>query len=93
MAFKRMKGILELDALPAKEPLLSRMIIYAKLLAASISQMKSLVLSMSAWYFARARFLSFLELGDVADGGQQVGLFATLVAQYRDGALDGDFLA
>lgn len=36
LAFKRMKGLLELGELPAKQPALARTIIYAKLLAALV---------------------------------------------------------
>lgn len=56
MAFKRMKGIVELDALPAKEPLLSKMIILSKLLAALLlDDFTERFLSFSPWGYPLAQ--------------------------------------
>jgi hypothetical protein len=50
LAFKRMKGLLELGVLPAKEPRLARTIIYSKLLAALLlDDFTERFLSISPW--------------------------------------------
>ena len=50
LAFKRMKSLLEMDNLPAKEPLLARSFIYAKLLAALlIEDLSNEFLVFSPW--------------------------------------------
>lgn len=50
LAFKRMKGLLELGVLPAKEPGLARTIIYSKLLAALLlDDFTERFLSISPW--------------------------------------------
>jgi IS4 transposase len=52
LAFKRMKSLLELDDLPAKDPLLARSFIYAKLLAALlIEDLSNEFLVFSPWGF------------------------------------------
>ena len=52
IAFKRLKGLLELDELPAKDPSLARTFIYSKLLAALVlDDFTHAYLSFSPWGF------------------------------------------
>ena len=52
IAFKRMKGLIELDELPAKDPSLARTIIYSKLLAALLlDDFTQAFVSFSPWGF------------------------------------------
>jgi IS4 transposase len=50
LAFKRMKSILNLDELPAKDPALARTVLYAKLLAALlVEDFTTHFLAISPW--------------------------------------------
>lgn len=56
LAFKRLKSLLELDVLPAKDPPLARSILYTKLLAALIlEELTSTFLAFSPWGYRLAR--------------------------------------
>lgn len=60
VAFRRMKGLLELDELPAKDPSLARTFIYAKLLAALLlDDFTHAFVSFSPWGFNLREETSF----------------------------------